>query len=200
MLNNKKISHALGVAAVAALFGVSFAHAQSGSADNSSTGSSAGASSASSSQSSSISKDDKDFMEDIAHANLAEIATGKMALEKSQNEQVKQFAQKMIDDHTKAEDELKQLADAKGVKLPTDTDMVHKTKAATLKPLSGNTFDKQYVKHAGVGDHENTHKLLQKVQSKAKDPDLKAYADKTIKAVEEHLSMAQQLEQQIVKK
>ncbi|HEX2603116.1 MAG TPA: DUF4142 domain-containing protein [Oxalicibacterium sp.] len=196
MLNNKKISCALSVAAVAALFGVSSVYAQSGSADNTS----AGSSSASSSKSSSVSKDDKDFMEDIAHANLAEIATGKMALEKSQNEQVKQFAQKMIDDHTKAEDELKQLADAKGVKLPTEPDMVHKTKAATLKPLSGNTFDKQYVKHAGVGDHENTHKLLEKVQSKAKDPDLKAYADKTIKAVEAHLDMAKQLEQQIVKK
>lgn len=196
MLNNKKISCALSVAAVAALLGASSVHAQSGSTNNAS----AGSSSAASSSKSSVSKDDKDFMEDIAHANLAEVATGKMALEKSQNEQVKQFAQKMIDDHTKAEDELKQLADAKGVKLPTEPDMVHKTKAATLKPLSGNTFDKQYVKHAGVGDHENTHKLLQKVQSKAKDPDLKAYADKTIKAVEEHLSMAQQLEQQIVKK
>jgi putative membrane protein len=177
MLNNKNISRIVGAVAVTAMFGISAAHAQS-----------------------SVSKDDRDFFEDIAHANLAEIAVGQMAIEKSQNAQVKQFAQKMIDDHTKAEDELRQLADAKGVKLPTEPDMVHKTKATTLKPLSGDTFDKQYIKHAGVGDHENAHKLLAKVQSKAKDADLKAYADKTIKAVDAHLDMAKQLEQQIVKK
>jgi putative membrane protein len=95
---------------------------------------------------------------------------------------------------------LKQLADAKGVKLPTEPSVPQKTKAATLKPLSGEMFDKQYVKHAGVGDHQDTHKLLAKVQSKAKDADLKAYAEKTIKAVDAHLDMAKQLEQQIVKK
>ena len=165
------------MAAAAMLLGTSFAYAQSG-----------------------ISRGDKDFMEDIAHANLAEVASGRMALEKSQNEQVKQFAQKMIDDHTKAEAELQQLADAKGVKLPTEPSVAQKTKAATLKPLTGDTFDKQYIKHAGVGDHENAHKLLAKVQTKAKDTDLRAYADKTIKAVDEHLDMAKQLEQQIVKK
>jgi putative membrane protein len=177
MLNNKNVSRAAGIAIMTAVFGISAAYAQS-----------------------SISKDDRDFMEDIAHANLAEVATGHMALEKSQNAQIKQFAQKMIDDHTKAEEELKQLADAKGVKLPTEPDMMHKTKATTLKPLSGETFDKQYIKHAGVGDHESTHKLLTKVQGKAKDADLKAYADKTIKAVDEHLSMAKSIEQSMMKK
>jgi putative membrane protein len=176
MLNNKNISRIAGVLAATAMFCISAAHAQS-----------------------SVSKNDRDFFEDIAHANLAEVATGQMALEKSQNVQVKQFAQKMIDDHSKAEAELKQLADAKGVKLPTEPDMIHKTKAATLKPLSGATFDKQYIKHAGVGDHENAHKLLAKVQNKAKDADLKAYAEKTIKAVDAHLDIAKQLEQQIVK-
>jgi len=194
MLNNKNISRLLGVAAVAASFGLSVAHAQNGSAGMNDTTSSA------SGKQSSISKTDRDFMEDIAHANLAEIATGQMALEKSQNAEVKQFAQKMIDDHTKAEDELKQLADAKGVKLPSGPGMAKKTKAmTTLKPLTGETFDKQYIKHAGVGDHENAHKLLQKVQSKAKDADLKAYAEKTIKAVDEHLSMAKSMEQNVKK-
>lgn len=176
MLNNKNIFRAIGVAVVAALFGTAV-YAQS-----------------------SVSKGDREFMEDIAHANLAEVAMGHMALEKSQNAQVKQFAQKMIDDHSKAEDELKQLADSKGVKLPTEPGVMQKTKVTTLKSLFGETFDKQYVKHAGVGDHENAQKLLTRVQSKATDADLKSYADKTIKAVEEHLAMAKQLEQLIAKK
>jgi putative membrane protein len=196
MLKNKNVSRALGVAAVTALFGLSLAHAQ----DRSANTPNERTSSASSSSQSGVNKNDREFMEDIAHANLAEIATGKMALEKSQNAEVKQFAQKMIDDHTKAQDELKQLADSKGVKLPTETDMMHKTKATTLKPLTGELFDKQYIKHAGVGDHESTHKLLTKVKGKAKDADLKAYAEKTIKAVDEHLTMAKQLEQQMADK
>lgn len=196
MLNKKNVSRLLGVAAVTALIGLPLAHAQTGGTNTSN----AATSSASGSAQSSVSKGDREFMEDIAHANLAEIATGKMALEKTQNAEVKQFAQKMIDDHTKAQDELKQLADAKGVKLPDDPGMAKKTKAmTTLKPLTGDTFDKQYIKHAGVGDHENAHKLLAKVQSKAKDADLKAYAEKTIKAVDEHLNMAKSMEQNMKK-
>ncbi|HTH45007.1 MAG TPA: DUF4142 domain-containing protein [Oxalicibacterium sp.] len=194
MLNNKNVSRLLGVAAVSALLGLPVAHAQSGSKDMN-----AGSSSSASTAQTSVSKNDREFMEDIAHANLAEIAGGKMALEKTQNAEVKQFAQKMVDDHSKAEDELKQLADSKGVKLPTETDMMHKSKAMTMKALTGETFDKQYIKHAGVGDHESAHKLLAKVQSKAKDADLKAYAEKTIKAVDEHLNMAKSMEQNMKK-
>ncbi|KRB79233.1 hypothetical protein ASE07_05490 [Noviherbaspirillum sp. Root189] len=130
-------------------------------------------------------------MRDLAEANLAEIETGKLALEKSQNDQVKTFAQKMIDDHTQSQKELEQLAQQKGVTLPTETDMKHKAAAKALSALEGDKFDKMYMNQVGVRDHKNTHQLLSKAQKNAKDPDLKTMAAKTAPIVDNHLTMAQ---------
>jgi putative membrane protein len=135
---------------------------------------------------------DQKMMRDIAHSNVSEIAAGKLALEKSQSADVKSYAQKMIDDHTKAQQELQTLADSKGVKLPTEPDAKHKAMAKMLSALKGDAFDKRYLKQGGLNDHENTHKLLERVQAKAKDADLQAYAAKTIVAVDQHLTMAQE--------
>lgn len=139
-----------------------------------------------------VSRADSKMMSDLAHANIAEIETGKLALEKSSNEQVRKFAQLMIDEHTSALKELQALAQAKGVKLPDGTDLKHKTMAAALKVMTGNTFDSQYMKRAGVGNHEQTIELLQKTQNNAKDPELKAMATKMLPTVQAHLKMAQE--------
>ncbi len=139
-----------------------------------------------------VSRDDSKLMTDLAHANIAEIETGKMALEKSKSDEVKKFAQHMVDDHTAALTELQALAKAKGVKLPDGTDMKHKTMAAALKVMTGTSFDSQYMKRAGVGDHQQTIELLQKAQKNAKDPELKAMAAKMLPTVREHLKMAQE--------
>jgi len=166
------------------LFGAFPAHAQVGNpADN-----------AKATANTKVSDADREFFEDIAHANLAEIDTGKMALQKGQSKNVKTFAQKMIDDHTKAQSGLEALAKRKGITLPTETDMQHKGIATTLSALSGNAFDEQYIARVGVGDHERTHGLLTKVSKNAKDPELKAYASKTIKAVDQHLAMARKMQ------
>lgn len=139
-----------------------------------------------------VSRDDSKMMSDLAHANIAEIETGKLALEKTQNAQVKKFAQQMIDDHTSALKELQTLAQAKGVTLPDGTDLKHKTMATALRVMSGNSFDSQYLKRAGVGDHQATIELLEKAQKNATDPDLKAMASKMLPTVREHLKMAQE--------
>lgn len=147
-----------------------------------------------------VARDDIKMMSDLAHANFAEIETGKMALEKSQSAPVKKFAQQMIDDHTAALQELQTLAQAKGVKLPEGTDVKHKTMAAALKVMSGTGFDSQYMKRVGVNDHQQTLQLLQKVQKSAKDPELKAMATKMLPTVQHHLEMAQQSPQASTKK
>ena len=139
-----------------------------------------------------VASGDQTMMRDISYSNISEVAAGKLALEKSQSDDVKSFAQKMIDDHTKAQQELQTLADSKGVKLPTEPDAKHKAMAKTLSGLKGDAFDKRYLKEGGLNDHQKTHKLLEKVQAKAKDADLKAYAAKTIAAVDQHLTMAQE--------
>lgn len=135
---------------------------------------------------------DQKMMRDIAYSNISEVAAGKLALEKSQSADVKSYAQKMIDDHTKAQQELQTLADSKGVKLPTEPDTKHKALAKVMSGLKGETFDKRYLKQGGINDHENTHKLLMRVQDKAKDQDLKAYAAKTIAVVDQHLTLAKE--------
>jgi len=136
---------------------------------------------------------DRQMLVDIAQANAAEIATGKLALEKSQNASVKQFAQKMIDDHTQGLTETTQLASMKGVEIPAEPDTTHKAMATAMKALSGDTFDKQYMAQAGLRDHRNTHELLQKTQRNAKDPELKALATKLMPIVSGHLQSAEQM-------
>ncbi|MFC7515402.1 DUF4142 domain-containing protein [Herbaspirillum sp. GCM10030257] len=203
MQQRKNLNRMLGVAALAMMFGSASVYAQSTGTTSSGTAggntqsgatsgsSGTGSSGASKGSSSSVAKADQKMMRDLAEANLAEIETGKLALEKSQNDQVKAFAQKMIDDHTQSQKELEQLAQQKGVTLPTETDMKHKAAAKALSALEGDKFDKMYMNQVGVRDHKNTHQLLTKAQKNAKDPDLKAMAEKTAPIVNNHLTMAQ---------
>ena len=164
------------------------AGAQSGTQAGSSTVSGSGTTGAAS-----LSRTDQKMVKDMAMANLAEIEAGRMAQTKSQNEQVKNFAQQMIDDHTKALGEVQQLAQAKGVALPTELDRTHKRRADKLASLSGEEFDRAYMNQSGLADHKKTHGLLKQAQSRAKDPDVKALAARTMPIVDQHLNSAQQL-------
>jgi putative membrane protein len=136
---------------------------------------------------------DQGMLTDIAQANMAEIETARIALDKSKDERVRKFAQTMVDDHGTALKEVQQLAQTKGVSLPDGPGVKHKTKATAIKALSGETFDNQYLSHAGIGDHRATLELLQKTQREAKDADLKALATKMIPVVQAHLSEAEQI-------
>jgi putative membrane protein len=140
-----------------------------------------------------LSSADRGMLRDIAEANLAEVASGQLALEKSQNDQVKQFAQMMVDDHSKALKEVEQLAQDKNVKLPTAPGVKHKAVMLELKAIKGSTFDKKYIAHAGLDDHKATVALLQKTQAKAQDEDLKSLAGKMLPTVQEHLKHAQDM-------
>lgn len=144
-------------------------------------------------QSTTLVSSDQSMLKDIAQANLAEVESGKLAVEKSQSEDVKKFAQMMVDDHSAALTEVQKLAEEKNVTLPTTPDVKHKATMVEFKALSGKTFDSRYVKQAGVGDHEATDKLLKKTQANAKDADLKALAGKMLPVVEGHLQHARDL-------
>ena len=141
----------------------------------------------------SMSKADQKILMSIAQANMGEIEAGKMAQSKSSNDEVKKFAQQMIDDHGNAEKEVETLAQSKGVTLPTETDAKHKAMAAKLDKMSGAAFDKAYMAQAGVADHKKVHTTLLKDEKKAKDPDVKAMAAKMAPVVEQHLKSAQQM-------
>uniref|UniRef100_UPI00403A3231 DUF4142 domain-containing protein n=1 Tax=Variovorax sp. BK018 TaxID=3450241 RepID=UPI00403A3231 len=143
---------------------------------------------------------DASMLKDIAQANIAEVETGKLALEKSSSAEIKKFAQMMVDDHSKGLADVKTLASAKGTELPDSPDAKHKAVALEFKALSGGVFDSRYVKQAGVGDHEATEKLLKKTQAEAKDADLKALAGKMLPVVQTHLQHARTLEAGLAKK
>jgi putative membrane protein len=138
-----------------------------------------------------VSTADSNMMRAMAQTHLAEIATGKLAQTKSQNDEVKAFGQKMIDDHTTAQNELLQLAQSKGVTLPIAPDAKQQAEAKKLEAMSGDKFDKAYMA-ANVKGHSTAHQLLQRASS-AKDPDLKAHAAKVSAVVDTHWQTARQM-------
>jgi predicted outer membrane protein len=140
-----------------------------------------------------LSSGDQAILKDMANADMAEIEGGKMAQSKGQSAEVKAFGQQMIDDHTANLNEVKALAQARGVTLPSEPDAKHKAMAAKLEKMSGDAFDKAYMKQAGVQDHTMVHKKLVAASKKAKDPELKALVDKTEPVVAQHLKSAQQM-------
>ena len=128
------------------------------------------------------------FMNDAAPGGMAEVELGKMAVSKAQNAEVKAFAQKMIDDHSKAGDELKQLATQKKVMLPTDVLPAHKQLMDKLSKSSGADFDKEYVA-AMLEAHEKDVAAFDNVSKTAADADVKAFATKTLPTLKMHLEM-----------
>ena len=133
-----------------------------------------------------------DFVGDLARGNMAEISLSQMALERSQNESVKQFAQMMVTDHTAAGTELQTLATSKNITLPTAMDQKHQSAMTKLGGESGSAFDRDYMKQM-VNDHEKTLSLLQKQADKGTDADLKAFAAKMVPIVQGHLTAARNL-------
>ena len=133
---------------------------------------------------------DKAFAQKAAIGGMAEVAMGKLAQQKAQSDQVKQFGSRMVTDHSKANDELKQIASSKGITLPAEPDAQHKSKMAKMEKLSGAAFDRAYMDDM-VGDHKHDVGEFRTEANSGKDADLKAFASKTLPTLEDHLKMAQ---------
>jgi putative membrane protein len=132
------------------------------------------------------------FWNDAAQSGMAEVMLGNLALQKSSNDEVKQFAQKMVDDHTMANNELKDLAATKSVTLPTEVTAKQKSGYDKLSAMSGDQFDKEFMKMM-VKDHEKAVSLFQNQADKGTDADVKAFAAKTLPTLQGHLSMAKSI-------
>ncbi len=128
---------------------------------------------------SSLSAKDKTFMKKAAKGGMMEVAMGKLAEEKAQNEDVKSFGKRMVTDHGKANDELKSIASKKGVQLPG-------------KEHTGKwTSDKAYMDMM-VKDHEKDLAEFKEEASSGSDPDVKKFAEDTAKVIQEHLDLAKE--------
>ncbi len=135
---------------------------------------------------------DTKFMKEAAEGGMAEVALGKLAVEKASNSEVKKFGQRMVDDHTKANNELKQLASQKNVTLPQDLSAKDKAMKAKLENLSGEQFDQSYMKGM-VKDHKKDVSDFRRESTSAKDPDVKKFASQTLPTLEEHLKQAESI-------
>ena len=129
------------------------------------------------------------FVTKAAQANVAEVELGKLALQKTQRDDVKKFAQMMIDDHTKAGDELKAIAGRKSINVSSDLDAEHKALHDRLSKMSGATFDQTYMKAMADGHRKVAADVRRESQS-GKDAEVKAWAAKTLPTIEAHLKEA----------
>lgn len=136
---------------------------------------------------------EKQFVNKALAGNASEVMMAELALKKSESPEVKEFAEKMIADHKKANTELSEIEDAHGVSVPSpnpsDED---KAMYANMTSLTGTAFDAAYTKHA-VTDHEMDVKEYKEAKKEVKDKMLAAYVDKTLTTIEGHLKMAQML-------
>jgi putative membrane protein len=136
--------------------------------------------------------DDKKFLQDAALGGLTEVALGKLAIEKGSSDAVKQFGQKMIDDHTKANDELKQIAVAGSVNVPDALDSKHQSRVDKLAKLSGADFDKAYIKDQ-LKFHQQNVKEFQQEEQYGSVAELKNLASKALPTLQQHLELAKDL-------
>ncbi|MGK5064922.1 DUF4142 domain-containing protein [Janthinobacterium sp. LB3P112] len=116
-----------------------------------------------------------------------------MAQSKSSNPEVKKFADAMLTDHMKVADELKQLASSKQIEVSDQPGAKHQAQIDKLGRLEGQAFDKEYAASIGVAAHKDAVKLFTDASQKASDPDIKAFAAKTLPKLQHHLEMANTL-------
>jgi putative membrane protein len=135
-----------------------------------------------------VEESDVEFATKAAVGGMAEVQFGNLAIQKTTNTQIKDFANMMVKDHGKANDELMAIATTKNITLPTMLDDEHQKKMSELSGRSGNDFDKTYV-DAMVDGHKKTLKLMQDEAKDGKDADLRAFAAKTAPIVQSHLNM-----------
>lgn len=140
----------------------------------------------------SLAKQDQQYFRDMAQASLAEVETGKLAQQQASNEQVKEFAEHMVKDHGRMMEEQEQMAGDKGLQMPKQPNKEHQAALKKLENAKGEQFDRAYMSQM-VKDHEKTLKLVREASKNAKDPELKAMAQKAAPDIEKHLQMAKQL-------
>jgi putative membrane protein len=135
---------------------------------------------------------DREFINDAGSANLMEVEGGKLAASHASNERVKAFGKRMVTDHSKAYDALKQLAQRKNIPVPAEMTDKHRQTVGALSSVKGKEFDRVYMQMM-VTDHEEDVEKFRKESREAEDPDVRAYAAKTLPTLESHLDMAREV-------
>jgi putative membrane protein len=136
-----------------------------------------------------LSKSDQQFAMQAAAGGLAEVQLSQLAMNRAESLVVKQFARKMVEDHSKANMELQQIAAKQNLKLPDTLDRKHQETYDKLSQLSGAEFDREYMK-AMAQSHDATVAKFKDQSVNGQDPELKAFAMRTLPVIEKHDRMA----------
>ncbi len=138
---------------------------------------------------------DRQFVTKAAEGGMAEVELGKLAVDKGSSEDVKKFGQRMVNDHTKANDQLKEVARKEDVKLPDELSAKDRATKAHLEKLSGASFDRAYMSDM-VRDHEKDVAEFSRESKMAKDPEVKNFASQTLPTLRDHLKNARSVASQ----
>ena len=140
----------------------------------------------------SLSSRDSNFVMQAAQTGMLEVQLGKLAVQRGSSAGVKQYGQQMVEEHTQKNQELMQLAMQKGVEVPTEMSSQNKALGDRLSGLSGTSFDAAY-KQAMIDSHNQAIALFQAQSQQGQDPELKAWATKTLPNLQAHLQMVNQM-------
>lgn len=142
-----------------------------------------------------VARGDRKFIEEAANSGMFEVQVSQLASAKATDANVKSFASMLVDHHTAANNELTKIANARGVELPAAPKRSLRSDIEKLGKKSGEEFDRDFVRNVGIKAHEKDIKLFEKASKDVKDAELKAFVDKTLPTLREHLAMAQKLPQ-----
>jgi len=135
---------------------------------------------------------DSEFAAKAAVGNMAEVALGRLGVERALRADVKQFAQRMIDDHTQALDELRNLASQKSLALPGAGGKSQRSAESKLGKLSGVEFEREFME-VMIKNHNDALDLFQHEATHGDEAEMKQWAAKTVDAIKEHLRMAREI-------
>jgi putative membrane protein len=142
---------------------------------------------------------DRVFVHAAVIGGMAEVELGKLAQQKGENDAVKEFARRMVEDHGKANNQLSGLAKEDGIAVPDKLDQEHQAVRDRLEVANGEEFDLAYVE-GQVADHQKTAQLLEYEIGSGQDVELKSFASDTLPVVLEHLRAAQEIQAELTGK
>jgi putative membrane protein len=143
-----------------------------------------------------LAQEDLEFATKAAQGGLMEVRLGELAQQQAAREEVKQFGQRMVEDHGKANEELKQIAQGKGIELPQEMAKDAQQLHEELQQKSGAEFDQAYMDEM-VSDHEKDVEEFKQYVETGQDPDLTSFAEQTLPVLQQHLQLAQQTQEQV---
>lgn len=142
-----------------------------------------------------LARADRKFVQEAAGSGLFEVQAAQLAASKATDPAVKSYATMLVEHHSAANNELTQLANTKGVELPAAPPRAMRSDIENLGKKTGQDFDREFVRKVGVDAHKKDVKLFEKASKDLKDPELKAFAAKTLPTLQQHLAQAQKLPQ-----